>query len=244
MMHEASCHAANSFVTLTYNDEHVPLDWSLDVREWQLFAKRLRKSAGAFRFYQAGEYGEFSARPHYHACLFGIDFRGDRKAYKRSDSGDQLFTSEVLEQAWRCMDCQKPKGFAVIGDLTFESAAYVAGYVTKKITGDQAEEHYLDSFTGTLRKPEFATMSRRPGIGAKWIEKWADQVYPRDEVIVNGKIQKPPKFYDDRQEEEAMDCVKAKRRKYALKRKQTPERMECIGRVKERNGKIFSREPA
>lgn len=229
IVHEASEHAASSFVTLTYDDRHLPVDGSLDVRHWQLFAKRLRKRVGRFRFYHCGEYGEQNGRPHYHACLFGVDFRGDRRFYK-SVGQNQLFTSELLEDTWG-------KGFCPIGDVDFESAAYVSGYVTKKLTGDRAEEY-------GLRKAPYSTMSRRPGIGRSWIERWADQVYPRDEVVVRGRVMRPPKYYDEVVlSEDERKRLSAVRSRFVNPEDQTPERRETIEYVKAKRARRFAREP-
>jgi len=183
-------------LTLTYDDRHVPSDGSLDVTEWQRFAKRLRKRCGPFRFYHCGEYGDANFRPHYHACVFGLDFSGDRELFRRGNA--PLFTSATLGELW-------PSGFSTIGALTFETAAYVARYIVKKVTGDQAEAHYGG------RKPEYATMSRRPGIGAEWLERFRSDVYPSDQVVLGGRVFRPPRFYDDRLEEEELKLLKKKR---------------------------------
>lgn len=184
LMHEAQLHEKNSFITLTYDDAHVPSNGSLQVEDFQLFMKRLRKrSSGPIRFFHCGEYGETTGRPHYHACIFGEDFSDDRQLYKTSPRGDRLYNSAHLSHVWGL-------GHAVIGDLTFESAAYVARYVLKKITGDKADEHYQG------RKPEYVTMSRRPGIGARWYERFAGDVYPADNCIMRGRAMMPPPFYD------------------------------------------------
>lgn len=188
-VHEASMNDDNCFITLTYNDEYLPKDMSLDVREFQLFMKRLRKEFGAgIRFYHCGEYGENFGRPHYHAILFGFDFADKVFLMKRGEH--ILYESPSLTRLWG-------KGFASIGAVTFESAAYVARYVMKKVTGDAAEAHYQG------RKPEYTTMSRGSkklrtgGIGKGWIEKFKSDVYPSDECIVRGKSVKPPRYYDN-----------------------------------------------
>lgn len=77
-----------------------------------------------------------------------------------------------------------------MGNVTFESAAYVARYITKKITGDLAEKHYQG------REPEYTTMSRCPGIGKKWFNEFNSDVFPSDEIVLRGKIMRPPRFYD------------------------------------------------
>lgn len=144
--------------------------------------KRLRFRFGAgIRFYHCGEYGEKFARPHYHACLFNFNFP-DRKLWKTVGE-NRLYTSDALSELW-------PFGFSTIGAVTFDSAAYVARYITKKITGDRAESHYNG------RKPEYTTMSRRPGIGKPWFDRYKGDVFPSDEVVIRGRAMRPPKYYD------------------------------------------------
>lgn len=181
--HEASLYDDNCFITLTYSPECVPLDGSLNVKHFQDFMKRLRFRFGSgIRFFHCGEYGEKFNRPHYHACIFNFDFP-DKEIWTERD-GIKTYTSEILNDLW------ENKGFCLIGDLTFESAAYVARYVTKKITGDRAPDHYGD------RRPEYTTMSRRPGIGKQWLERFTEDVFPCDNVVIRGKVMKPPKYYD------------------------------------------------
>lgn len=133
-VHEASLYTDNCFVTLTYNDDFLPEDRSLHYRHFQLFMKRLRKRHGdGVRFYMCGEYGEKQGRPHYHACLFNFRFSDMRLWQERN--GVKLYRSAELERLW-------PFGFCSVGEVTFESAAYVARYIMKKVTGDAAESHY------------------------------------------------------------------------------------------------------
>jgi len=211
-MHEASLHERNCFVTLTYSDEFVPRFGSLLMDDWQKFFKRLRRSLDErVRFFGCGEYGTESGRPHYHACLFGVDF-ADKVLWSHR-SGHDVYRSPLLERVWKY-------GQSEIGSLTFESAAYVARYSLKKVTGGKASAHYecVDPDSGEIssRLPEFATMSRRPGIGNGWFEKFGAEVYPSDEVIVRGKSCKPPRFYDRllaaSSPEEAKDVQRARNR--------------------------------
>ena len=189
-MHEAQLHDVNSFVTLTYDEAHCPK--SLVYSDFQKFMKRLRKVRPGARFYMAGEYGEEFSRPHFHACLFGVGFP-DRVEWSRSGSGSWLYRSAALERLWTY-------GFSSVGDLTFESAAYTARYVMKKVTGKLAAAHYsrLDLDTGELFDlvPEFNRMSLKPGIGAGWFNKFKSDVYNFDSVVVNGHHCKPPRYYD------------------------------------------------
>lgn len=213
MIHESQMHERNSFVTLTYDKENQPPDGSLKVEDWQRFAKRLRKTLGPFRFYHCGEYGETNGRPHYHAALFGIDFTKDR-VLLRVERGTKLYTSPLLRQIWG-------HGHVTAGQLTYQSAAYVARYVMKKLTGKMAEEY------GPLRPP-YATMSRRPGIGSTWLEKFHTDVYPSDEVIHNGRKFKPPRYYDEKLTPEQLVRVKNKRKDKAAERAEqlTPEKLK------------------
>lgn len=195
-VHEAQMHAENSFITLTYDDAHLPRgsqicetcvrphvkEKSVCVSDFQRFMKRLRKYAQKkIRFFHCGEYGEFLGRPHYHALLFGIAF--DDVRYFSERNGSRVYTSETLSRLW-------PFGYSVIGDVSFESAAYVARYVLKKVTGEKAIEHYAG------RAPEYITMSRRPGIGSTWYDKFKSDVYPHDRISVRGNFVRPPRFYD------------------------------------------------
>lgn len=208
-MHEASLHEDNCFITLTYDDAHLPSDGSLVKSDFQKFCKRLRKKVGPFRFFHCGEYGENFSRPHYHACIFGFDFP-DRKVFKES-AGSVIYTSALLEDVWS-------RGFCTVGNLTFESAAYVARYVLKKVNGDEADEHYMrvDQYGEIHRvEPEYVTMSRRPGIGKGWFERWSNEVYPCDEVVSRGFPARPPRYYDNLMVEidpAVMEAVKAERK--------------------------------
>ena len=205
-MHEASLYKNNCFLTLTYSDEHLPDDYSLHYEDYQKFMKRFRKrfkglepaayaeSQDKFpiRFYMAGEYGEQFGRPHFHACIFNFDFE-DKYLWQKTESGSKIYRSAVLEELW-------PFGHSSIGEVNFQSAAYVARYIMKKVTGGMADQHYeeVNISTGeiTSRRPEFNKMSLKPGIGYDWYKRYKTDVYPHDYVVVNGKKVKPPKFYD------------------------------------------------
>lgn len=188
-MHEASMFEDNCFLTLTYSPENVPADGSLDKSVYPAFMKRLRECYSDFRmkYFMCGEYGEQLGRPHYHSCLFGFDFP-DKKPWKRV-SGGMLYVSAELERLWKL-------GFCTIGSLTFDSAAYVARYCTKKINGDMADAHYQG------RQPEFSLQSNKPGIGASWYDKWKRDCFPSDYLVVNGAKCKPPRYYEKKLEKE------------------------------------------
>ena len=197
-MHEASCWEENCFITLTYEEDHLPADGGLVKHHFQDFMKRLRKAyePRRIRFYQCGEYGEDLeqptglGRPHFHAIIFNLDF-ADKKLFSERD-GIEVYESETLARIWG-------KGFVTVGEVTFESAAYVARYVAKKITGDQADAHYwkLNYETGELHQveQEYNTMSRRPGVGETWWRKFKADTY-KGFITVRGAKQRPPRYYD------------------------------------------------
>lgn len=186
-MHEAHVHGwCNSFVTLTYKPEECPS--SLRYEDFRGFMKRLRKVKGPTRFFMCGEYGEQLSRPHYHALLFGCWFH-DRYPWK-----ENLYRSGELEALW-------PLGFSSVGDVTFDSAGYVARYVTEKVVGDGAEAHYrrVDPATGECvdLEPEFCRMSLKPGIGAPWLARYHRDVFggDTDSVVVGGRHISTPRYY-------------------------------------------------
>lgn len=230
-MHEASLYTQNCMMTLTYDDEHLPHGGSLDREAFPLFMKRLRKEVydGAFRgvdkvrYFHCGEYGARFGRPHYHALMFGLDF-ADKVPWALRE-GYPVWRSARLEKLW-------PNGQSELGSVTFESAAYVARYVMKKVMGAAALEHYrvvdLESGEVVDREPEYTTMSRRPGIGKAWFDKFKDDVYPSDEVIVRGHECRPPRFYDTLYElvdgPGALEVSRARARA-RCKEDSTPERL-------------------
>lgn len=224
-MHEAECHDSNSFVTLTYNDTYLPASGSLEVRDWQLFAKKLRKRGYAFRYFMAGEYGEKTKRPHYHAIMFGQDFLDDAEMLKTKPH--RLWRSPLLEDVWG-------RGHVTVGHVTMGSAAYVAQYCMKK--WDAPEEY------GKLRRP-FVTMSRRPGLGTRWFDKFGSDVFPSDECVVEGRRYSPPRFYMEKLGEAELLQVKRKRAAFArmAAEDQTPSRLRVRENVAEARLSLASR---
>jgi len=232
-MHEASLHPVNSFLTLTYDDDHLPEDRSLNKTHFPSFMKRLRKAYPQFRisYYHVGEYGEQTLRPHYHALLFGFAFL-DQVRYS-GEGENALYTSKTLDRLWGHGECK-------IGALTFQSAAYCARYAMKKRRGLGKEEAYLrvNTRTGELHQvePEFATMSLRPALARRWFDQFNGDVYPDDFVIVDGKKQKPPRYYDKLLAAEERERVKAERQAFAERPRvaanNTPERRAVREQVK------------
>lgn len=201
-VHEASLYKENCFLTLTYDDLHLPGNGSLVKKDLQDFWKRLRKRIypAKLRYFACGEYGSKFSRPHYHACVFGY-WPSDARLYTIR-CGSQLFISDTLRELW-------PYGFHTIGAVSFESAAYVARYVLKKINGDRADDYYAG------RDPEYVVMSRRPGIAKDWILRYYDDVYPHDYIVIRDGIKcRPPKYYDQIYDQECngdLDYIKNKR---------------------------------
>lgn len=158
MILELEDHQEAMFLTLTYNDDHLPFSDSgfptLCKRDVQLFFKRLRRHFGGkrIRYYLAGEYGSTTHRPHYHAIIYGIGvnsfpdlvFRGNNKL------GHPFFTSPELEHIW-------DNGFVMFSSVTWRTCNYVARYVLKK----QAEREDCNG----VCLPPFNVSSRNPGIG-------------------------------------------------------------------------------
>lgn len=220
-MHEMQMCDEACFITLTHSPDRLPEDRSVRLEDWQEFIKRLRKQTGksGIRYLACGEYGKAGPgqHPHYHAVLFGHDF-ADRTYFGKSN-GYPIYISQELSKAWQY------KGFVTIGQVSFDSCAYVAGYVMKKVTGDQASEHYLegkiDDETGEVFPvlPEFAAMSRRPGLGADWFERYYKDVFPSDFVVHAGKKYPVPRYYDkllERKDPEMWDAVRKERIRAAV----------------------------
>lgn len=210
-VHEQQLHEHSCFVTLTYRPESLE-SYSLHYPDFQNFMKRLRhwrwtqegcracgpaqaERGGLVRFFMCGEYGSEHGRPHFHALLFGVRFP-DLSYLRGSPRGVPLYRSGILETLW-------PAGFSSVGAVSFESAAYVARYATKStVTGEFQKRSRLDRYavdpeTGEcwFMVPEFNRMSLKPGIGAKWFDRYHGDVFPHDRVIQNGQAVRPPKYY-------------------------------------------------
>jgi hypothetical protein len=240
--HETRSHASSRFVTLTYEEDNLPLHGQLDKRHMQLFMKRLRFAYGdkRIRFFGCGEYGSRSQRPHYHLLLFGARFE-DERSIGSNERGEGLFRSSILERLW-------PLGNNVIGDVTFDSAAYVARYVVDKIDGPMAEDHYrkvLPCGSAVQMAPEFVLMSRRPGIGVDFFVKHGREVYAHDSCVINGKEVRPPRAYDVRLAASSpgyVDALKRERRAAIDLVENTPVRRRVREQVVKVNLARFARD--
>lgn len=217
-MHEAAMHDENTFLTLTYDPAHLPANASLDTEAFPVFIRALRKSIAPrkVRYFYVGEYGTVNNRPHYHALLFGYRPTEQVPLAQRGDY--PVFTSPQLRDLWT-------KGLHEFGDVSGASALYCAGYMKRKMTGSWAKAKY------GVREPEFGRMSRNPGIGATWLDKFRGEVYPSGDVVVRGSLVKAPRYYDLRAEKGVpMDVESArwKRHEKRVRENETPERLEVM----------------
>lgn len=234
-MLELNYHSSAYFVTLTYDDLHLPINHYCDMetgeigstaslvkRDLQLFMKRLRKAHCAkygdyalLRFFAAGEYGSQTHRPHYHAIIYGLKL-DDLKFYKRNSfpQNYDLYNSDWLTKIWG-------KGHVVVGNVTWDTCAYTARYIVKKQYGNAAEVYEKYNFV-----PEFTQMSRKPGIGRRYYEEQKENIKDcllRNDVlfITDGSRTveaKPPKYYErlfDVDEPDLMSSLKETRQKIA-----------------------------
>ncbi|WNK13355.1 MAG: replication initiator protein [Microvirus sp.] len=188
--HEKQMHKESAFITLTYRNEDLKFNFArptLFPEHLTNFFKRYRKKYGKLRYFACGEYGSRTNRPHYHAIIFGHDFE-DKKFHKFTEQGHKTYNSDSLNRLWTHGDC-------LIGDVTFESIAYVARYIMDKKLGETAsyyEQHAIE--------PEFVRMSRRPGIGSDWYDKYQGDVFPHDRMIIRGGIEtNVPRYYTEKQ---------------------------------------------
>ena len=245
---------------------HIPSDWSLHKSHFQKFMKRLRKYFNTtargnpirkgdpgfheIRFFHCGEYGSRCrhgleldlvkcpvcnvGRPHYHAILFNVAFT-DLEKYTQIN-GEDRYTSPTLEKIWKY-------GFVDVGEVNFESAAYVARYCLKKVTGVPADQWYFDSENGDFKTPEYCTMSRGgrdgKGLAFEWYERYKDDLFPADEVPVSGQgvIKGMPRYYEELFKEEdpiGLEEIKEMRQEYLREHADefTPERLMDKYKVK------------
>lgn len=190
LMCEQPYHDSSSFLTLTLRDENLKWGYqvpTLDPRDLTLFMKRLRKAfpKKRIRFYGCGEYGEKTGRPHYHVILFGMDFKSDRILSRKSKSGLPLWTSPTLDSIWGLGD-------ALIGDASSDSMEYTAGYCMKKLKGLNSGVYDCLGI-----HPEFARMSRKPGIGTDFYIEHGNRILPHlDALPINDFVTSIPSFFN------------------------------------------------
>lgn len=208
---ESSLYEDNCFLTLTYAPENLPAGGSLVKSHFQKFMKSLRKDIAPrkVRYFMCGEYGEKYERPHYHALLFNyrpadLELLGTGQDYN-------LYSSEYLSGLWK-------KGFVSVGEVNYETAAYTARYVVKKLTGELGRFAYqrVCPVTGELHEiePEYSTQSRNPGIAYGWFQKYKSDVFPGDFIVLNGKKHKVPRYFTSKlDDDKELKRIKKERRK-------------------------------
>lgn len=234
IMHETKSHAKCSFLTLTYDDKSLPSNGSLNKSHLRTFFNDLRGrlsygGESKIKFFAVGEYGEKSSRPHYHAIVFGQSFRSDCCKYSAvkeapSRSGGDQFSHGLLSEVW-------PYGLHRVSKVTFESAAYVARYSLKKITGVDAADHYGE------RTPEFLSISN--GIGKAWFETWKEDVYPSDQIVIPDRGEMMPPPYYDRLLEKVDPVLFARvKERRSEREKQSPEEWRRLLYEKHLSGQV------
>lgn len=238
---EASLYPNNAFLTLTYNPKNLPIKETINTETGELitgnplvkkhvqqFIKKLRReyeyhfNKKGIRYYACGEYGGRTRRPHYHIALFNTDTTafGDIKVIGTNQQGDALYTSEKIEKIWG-------KGFITIGDLTPQSAAYIARYMLKKQKGDGKEWYYESQ--GIIS--EYTTMSVKPGIARTWYEKHKEEYWLSDRIVISQRNKKPttvktPEYFDKLLEQEDPERLKSIKQ-------QRQERLQKAKRLKQ-----------
>lgn len=243
------------FITFSYAPEHLPKDLSVTrgpKSDFTRFLKRLRYYYEGFQiqFLQCAEYGEESNRPHHHSIMWGFPI-DDMVVYSKNRLGQELFTSETINQIWK-------KGYCIIGKVTLESANYVARYITKKFKGDLGEvdpgtglkpyERY-NSQTGEIHTvlPEYLTASRNPSIGKTYHEQFSDDYIHDDTIIVDGKRMFIPDYFTYLVEKESRELYEKikKRRKLAAKKhtkNKSRDRLRVRGQFKTKQIQHFKRD--
>lgn len=200
-MQEARLWEENYFLTLTYDDDHVPFgcDSNGEVRcltlkpdDLQRFLKRLRKRYSddghvGIRFYACGEYGSRTFRPHYHLIVFNLPVR-DKVVHSSNFRGDKVYRSDLLASIWQ-------QGHVLLGEVNFDTCSYVARYMQKKQHGDDAAAQRAIGMV-----PEFTRMSLRPAIGRAAFDNGYQKMYDLDKVITHKGDSvvtvRPPRYYD------------------------------------------------
>lgn len=186
-MLELESHENAYFCTFTYDNDNLPFATSINPdtgeiistptlvkRDFQLFMKRLRKAYtdNHIKYYCAGEYGSTTARPHYHAILYGLDIK-DLEVYKRDQRGYKLYNSDWLNKIWK-------KGFVVIGDVTWDTCAYTARYIMKKQNGSDSK-----IYDDLNIEKEFSLISTKPAIGREYFDNNVDKFKDYDRIYLS-----------------------------------------------------------
>lgn len=248
----------NYFVTLTYNEGHLPQaeeietskgitytdpgDWegTLVPEDLTRFIKNVRQKwkrkfkHDGIRFMACGEYGEEGQRPHYHIIFFNLPIPTEDLYEPTILNKQWYYKSHLLEECWTKDGETEPRGFVNISEASWNDIAYVARYITKKINGEISEDHYAE----LGQEKEFFRVSRMPGIGENYFKKHWEEIYKNDEIIIRnnaGAIRmQPPKYFDrllEQMDPEKMEEVKAKRKKRAKNVALVKDQTTSLGRL-------------
>lgn len=209
---EAKYHERNCFITITYSDDYLPKR-GVSKKHIQDFFKRLRRRLGyhnliddqiGLRYFLCGEYGSTTYRPHYHAIVFGykpfdlVYFGFDQ------DTKQEIYISPWLSSVWGM-------GNVIVGqNVTFETCAYVARYVMKKLEVDSKNDEFYKNFN-----KDFILCSRRPALGYKFFAENQREIERLDKVLIRDGVQcLPPRYYSRKIKEsnpEKYEEIKQKR---------------------------------
>lgn len=211
--HESQLHEQNCFITLTYSDEHYPMDGKISKEHLNEFWRELRRlfPPRSIRYLACGEYGEQSHRAHYHALIFGADFRDGHVPTRQGG-----YTNPVVEKIWG-------RGLVDITSLSVATCCYVAGYATKKIGNPDT----------------FVVMSRMPGLGRGWIDKYRKEVNTHGAVVIDGRTFPIPKRYFDWCDlKELQDENASTPRKFVSEKTRQSRNINAVVKAKQRQEKL------
>ena len=248
MMLELQYHDSAYFVTLTYSDDFLPRNpvsdqetgeykydsFTLRKEHLSKFIKHVRKHFACqnIRFYGAGEYGSTTVRPHYHVIIFGLRL-DDLVVYKRTPQGDILYTSCSLNECWsnfigydsHGVPRYDQIGWCVVSPVTWETCAYVARYVTKKMSGPLGEW-----FVSNNMELPFSLMSRRPGIGKKWYDDhpyfWQESDFINVKSGVTARKFRPPRYFEKLLEDDCPEVYQSRKEEKSEFFRKTRELLE------------------
>lgn len=200
-----------AFLTLTYDDEHLPKGGKISKPELQNFLKRLRKKGLKFRYFACGEYGDALGRPHYHAVIFGHDFMGDAIPFN-----SEHYESKILTEVWG-------KGIVTTTPATFSTICYTVGYVAKKIGNPDV----------------FQIMSRNPGLGNTYLRKYEADLRSAKAITIEGREYPIPEFFFTK--DEGLDDVKQYRKTLSVSKTWEKNRSRGVNaknKAKRKRGKL------
>lgn len=231
--------AQSWFLTLTYDDEHLPkydyiYDQETDLTYWDdgtwnsylkkedsiKFIRALRDkwrndyNHDGIRFFTAGEYGSKSQRAHFHIIIFNLPIKLENLKIHRVQNGEVLYTCDEIAKIWG-------KGFITLGTVNERSASYVAQYSLKKVKGKYAKQYYLQKG----QTPEFVNMSLKPGIGRDYYDEYSEKIWEEAKILINKYLTKPPSYFEKIYEEEDPEAYKKLKKQRKTKAEEKEKQM-------------------